>query len=438
MKHGLNRQITKYVFLNILGMLGLSFYILIDTLFISIALGSDGLAALNFAISIYSVLHGLGLMIGLGGAIMFKTYSTESTFSQNAYTNSVFLAFAIGCMLLIVGQVWTPLLSVLLGVPDLLMSYVNVYLKTILSFSFVFLVNNVLLAFVRNDNGPKLAMSAMLLSSFSNILLDALFIFGFNWGMFGAAFATSLSALLSVLLLTAHLLSKKRTFHFIPHLSLSIIKKIGSYGLFALIAELALSVSLIVFNLILIRQVGSDGVAAYAIIANLALIVTSIFVGVSHGIQPLLSESYARFDTVALMQIIKKSILIVLVLFILIYFITNFFVDELVYGFNRDANNAVAHIAKEGLIVYFTGYFFAGFNIVFSTALSALKHPKKAMMLTLLRSSVLLIPFALLLSQYFDYLGLWIAFIVSEGLTFLVMIYFYGRVNLTTNFNNKL
>ena len=434
MKHGLNRQITKYVFLNILGMLGLSFYILIDTLFISIALGSDGLAALNFAISIYSVLHGLGLMIGLGGAIMFKTYSTESTFSQNAYTNSVFLAFAIGCMLLIVGQVWTPLLSVLLGVPDLLMSYVNVYLKTILSFSFVFLVNNVLLAFVRNDNGPKLAMSAMLLSSFSNIVLDALFIFGFNWGMFGAAFATSLSALLSVLLLTAHLLSKKRTFHFIPHLSLSIIKKIGSYGLFALIAELALSVSLIVFNLILIRQVGSDGVAAYAIIANLALIVTSIFVGVSHGIQPLLSESYARFDTVALMQIIKKSILIVLVLIILIYFITNFFVNELVYGFNRDANNAVAHIAKEGLIVYFTGYFFAGFNIVFSTALSALKHPKKAMMLTLLRSSVLLIPFALLLSQYFDYLGLWIAFIVSEGLTFLVMIYFYGRVNLTAKF----
>ena len=434
MKHGLNRQITKYVFLNILGMLGLSFYILIDTLFISIALGSDGLAALNFAISIYSVLHGLGLMIGLGGAIMFKTYSTESTFSQNAYTNSVFLAFAIGCMLLIVGQVWTPLLSVLLGVPDLLMSYVNVYLKTILSFSFVFLVNNVLLAFVRNDNGPKLAMSAMLLSSFSNIVLDALFIFGFNWGMFGAAFATSLSALLSVLLLTAHLLSKKRTFHFIPHLSLSIIKKIGSYGLFALIAELALSVSLIVFNLILIRQVGSDGVAAYAIIANLALIVTSIFVGVSHGIQPLLSESYAIFDTVALMQIIKKSILIVLVLIILIYFITNFFVNELVYGFNRDANNAVAHIAKEGLIVYFTGYFFAGFNIVFSTALSALKHPKKAMMLTLLRSSVLLIPFALLLSQYFDYLGLWIAFIVSEGLTFLVMIYFYGRVNLTAKF----
>lgn len=428
MKHGLNRQITKYVFLNILGMLGLSFYILIDTLFISIALGSDGLAALNFAISIYSVLHGLGLMIGLGGAIMFKTYSRESNFSKNAYSHSVFLVFAIGLMLLIVGQVWTPLLSVLLGVPNQLMSYVDVYLKTILSFSFVFLINNVLLAFVRNDNGPKLAMSAMLLSSFSNIVLDALFIFGFNWGMFGAAFATSLSALFSVLLLTSHLLSKKRTFHFIPKFSLSIVQKIGSYGLFALIAELALSVSLIVFNLILIKQGGSDGVAAYAIIANLALIVTSIFVGVSHGIQPLLSESYARFDTVALMQIIKKSILIVFVLIILIYSMTIFFVNELVYTFNREANNTVAHIAKEGLLVYFIGYFFAGFNIVFSTALSALRHPKNAMMLTLLRSSVLLIPFALLLSHYFDYLGLWIAFIVSEGLTFLVMIYFYSRV----------
>ena len=200
---------AKYVSLNIIGMMGLSCYILADTFFVAQGIGVNGLSALNLAIPIYSFLHGTGLMIGMGGATRYSISKSKETFTQSLY-----YAFFISCLFLIIGILFSNQLATLLGADSDTLQNANIYLRTILNFAPMFLLNNVIICFVRNDDNPQLSMAAMLIGSFSNIILDYIFIFPCKMGMFGAAFATGIAPVISLMILSLHFIKKKNTFYF--------------------------------------------------------------------------------------------------------------------------------------------------------------------------------------------------------------------------------
>ena len=205
------RTFAQYVSLNVLGMLGLSCYILADTYFIADRLGAEGLAALNLAIPAYSVVSGLGLMLGVGGATRYALLKArgEQKNANAVFTHAAVLALGAGALLLLAGQLCSGPISCLLGASGAVLPLTQVYLRTVLSFAPCFLLNNVLLAFVRNDGGPRLAMAAMLLGSFSNILLDWVLMYACGMGMFGAAFATGLAPVISMALMVFHFPGKR-------------------------------------------------------------------------------------------------------------------------------------------------------------------------------------------------------------------------------------
>ena len=138
-------------------------------------------------------------------------------------------------------------------------------------------------------------MAGMLIGSLANIILDYVFIFPLQWGMFGAAFATGLAPIISMCILTRHYIKKKNHFHFHKSkLSIKQITYICSLGISSFITEIASGIILIVFNLLILNISGNIGVAAYGIVANLALVATSIFTGIAQGTQPLLSENFGQ------------------------------------------------------------------------------------------------------------------------------------------------
>ena len=198
---------AKYVSLNIIGMIGLSCYILADTFFVAQGVGINGLSALNLAIPIYSFIHGTGLMIGMGGATRYSISKSKETFTQSLY-----YAFFISCLYLIVGILFSKQLAILLGADSDTLQDANIYLRTILNFAPMFLLNNVIICFVRNDDNPQLSMAAMLIGSFSNIILDYIFIFPLSMGMFGAAFATCLAPIISIGVLSIHFIKRRNNF----------------------------------------------------------------------------------------------------------------------------------------------------------------------------------------------------------------------------------
>lgn len=425
MEKSILKNFTKYVSLNVLGMIGLSCYILADTFFISKALGATGIAALNFSIPVYSVMHGIGLMIGIGGA---TRYSIVKSQHQDQRANSIFshcmgLGLLIGMLFVLIGIIGPKFLAVVLGADATTLPLTKTYLTTMLCFAPFFIINNVVLAFVRNDHNPNLPMIAMLVGSFSNIILDYIFMFPLKMGMFGAAFATGLAPIISISVLSIHFIKGENNFKFVrSKVCWSSIWDIFSLGLSSFITEVSSAVVLITFNLVILNLEGNLGVASYGIIANIALVGISIFTGIAQGIQPLISKAYGMSNNTVLEKIIKFALVTSLVIAVAIYFGVYFTSDGIIRIFNSEQNLKIAQLTKTGLRIYFIGFFFAGINIIISTYLSAIEQARNAFIISILRGCVVIVPSVLLLSRLWEMTGIWLAFVFTELIVTMIAI----------------
>ena len=159
------REFFRYTALSVLGTLGVSCYILADTFFVSKGLGANGLTALNLAIPVYNFIHGTGLMLGMGGATRFcvcKSRQRREKVNQ-IYTNTLYLGALFSAVFVLIGLFFGKRLSLLLGADKNVLDMTATYLKWLLLFSPAFILNDILLCFVRNDDNPRLAMTAMII-----------------------------------------------------------------------------------------------------------------------------------------------------------------------------------------------------------------------------------------------------------------------------------
>lgn len=423
----IKKRFTKYVTLNVLGMIGLSCYILADTFFVARGIGTNGLTALNLAIPIYSFIHGSGLMIGMGGATKFSiTKDNDPSTSKNMFTHSLYYTSIMAIIFVITGLFFTDGLSSLLGSNDATHTMTTTYLKTILLFAPMFLLNNLVICFVRNDKAPRLSMIAMLVGSLSNIVLDYIFIFPLQMGMFGAAFATGIAPIVSLLVLSLHFIKKKNTFN-IRRVKpcLTSMFNISSLGVSALITEVSSGVVIIIFNTIILRLEGNVGVAAYGIVTNIALVVIAVFTGIAQGMQPIISSCYGKEDYHGIKKTYKYGIFSTIIFAVFIYVFVFIFSNQLVAVFNKEQNPQLAQIAVTGLRIYFTAFLFIGINIVTATFFSAIAKPRPAFLISILRGFVVMIPTVFLLSTLFQMTGVWISLTIGELLVTFVAVVFY-------------
>lgn len=411
------KEFAKYTSLNVLGMIGLSCYILADTFFVSKALGANGLAALNLAIPIYSFINGSGLMIGMGGATKYSIFKSQNNFKKanNIFTQAFFLVVTMAAIYFLIGILFSGPLAKLLGATKSVYDMSSVYLRVILVFAPMFMMNNLLLCYVRNDGAPQLSMMAMLGGSFSNIVLDYVFMFPLDMGIFGAAFATGLAPVISILILSPFFIKKLNNFKLVKtKLVDRHILDIVSSGLPSLVTEVSSGIVMIIFNMIILNLAGNTGVAAYGVIANLSLVVISIYTGISQGIQPLLSSGYGSGQIKKVHIIFKYAIFSVVIISICIYLIIFFKCDVIARIFNSENNIALQNIAENGLKIYFVGCLFAGINIVSSIYFTSIEHPLPAHVISLLRGFIIIIPMAFFLSLIANMNGVWATFPVTE------------------------
>ena len=433
--NGLQKAFFKYTGLNITGMVGLSCYILADTFFVAKALGTVGLAALNFAISVYTFMNGIGLMVGIGGATEFSIKKGMGKNGDYIFMQSLLIGGVFAVLLVITGLFFSTPLSALLGADSDALPLTDLYIKMICLFSPFYILNNILIAFIRNDSNPNLSMIAMLMSSFSNIVLDYIFMFPLAMGMFGAVLATCLSPIISIGVLLQHFIKGKNTFRLSKFLlRLSEVKIVMSFGFSTFIGELASSVALIVFNLVLMNIQGNVAVAAYGILANIALVVISIFNGISQGTQPLASSYYGEQSYKKLSRILCYALTASLIFSIVIYAVLLIFTQPIVAVFSG-SDALLESLAVSGTRIYFTGIFFAAVNILLASFLSATSKYIPAMIISILRSSVMLVPLVIIFSVLFGITGVWLSYVITELLVCVLSVVF--TVNMVRGFNIK-
>lgn len=423
MKHTCLKEFIWYASLNVLGMIGLSCYILADTFFVAQGLGSTGLAALNLAIPVYSFIPGSGLMIGMGGATRYSILQGQKKSKESSivFSHTLMLLFAFAILFILTGLCFSKPLTLLLGADSATFEMCRTYLRILLLFSPLFLLNDSLLCFVRNDGAPQLAMIALTAGSLSNIVLDYIFIFPLGMGIFGAVLATSCAPVISLLILSTFFLRKRNHFHIVAFKpAFTISKLIFSTGVPSLVTEVSSGIVIIVFNIIILGLSGNSGVAAYGVIANLSLVIIAIYTGIAQGMQPLVSRYFGFDSKYQIRLILRYASITVALLSALIYFCVFFWADGITAIFNREQDAALQAIAVPGLRIYFLGCMFAGLNIVLCTYLSCTDHVKPANILSLLRGFLIILPLAFLLAALGGMTGLWAVFPTTEFLVFLM------------------
>lgn len=424
------REFVQYVALNICGMIGLSCYILADTFFVSRGLGANGLTALNLAIPIYSFVHGSGLMLGMGGATRYSIYrgQGDARSANRVYSNTLYAMAVFAAVFMVMGISLSEKLTLMLGADNEIFGMTKTYLQVILLFSPAFTANDCLLCFVRNDGNPKLSMAAMLAGSLSNIVLDYLFIFPLHMGIFGAVLATGFAPMISLGVLSGHWITKRNQFHAEKvKPSLKSAGDIISLGIPALVAEVASGIVMIVFNAVILKLQGNVGVAAYGVIANLSLVVTSVYTGIAQGIQPIMSRFYGYGDEKSIKQTLKYAVRLMLFVSGGIYLIFLLAANPIAGVFNSERNAQLQQIAETGLKLYFTAIPFAGFNIVISTYFTSSEKALPAQIVSLSRGFIVILPMAFLMSALLKMTGVWLSYPLTEGMVALTGILLYKK-----------
>ena len=410
-------------------MIGFSCYILADVFFIARGIGADALAALNLTLPAYNLMNGIGLMIGMGGAARYSLSSTrpDSDTHRTAFTHALLLAALCALFFSFAGAFCSEEISAILGADHDTIGYASDYIRILLLFSPLFLGNNLLLCFVRNDGAPRLSMAGMLIGSLANIVLDYIFLYPMNMGMKGAALATVLGSSLTVVILCTHFFTKKNQLKFtLKGFHPSFLQKIIANGFTSFVIEAASGFTIFIFNLQLIRYLGNTGVSVYGIICNTALVVICLCKGIEQAAQPILSINHGAGLSSRILKVqslsLKTSVIICTLPVLLGLFVPNLFT----YIF-LEPTSKILTLAAPAIRIYFTGFLFLGINMVFICYFQSVAKSVQSLSLCLLRGCILVVAFVYILPVFFGSTGIWLAFPAADFLTMIVGICFYRQ-----------
>ena len=420
----ITKQFAKYVSQNILGTLGVSCYIIVDTFFIARAAGANGITVLNMALPVYNLIFAIGAMIGIGSATRFAILRAQQDKSADRYFSNALIWILIISILFVLAGIFAPdKVLLLMGADREIMQLGISYFRIFLLFTPFFMANYVFTAFVRNDSDPTLAMVATVASSLFNVVFDYIFMFPMKMGLAGAALATAVSPIVSMLICSLHFRKKINTIPFkvqIP--SLSLLVKAGQLGMPAFISEFSSGLTIMVFNFLILGIAGNIGIAAYGVVANFAQVALAVFNGIAQGSQPLISKYYGmgrEKDTKKLLWLGAGTAFTVA---ILVYLTVFRFTEPLVALFNSEQSAEMAAYAFRGMRLYFIGFIFAGVNIVGAGYLSATEHAVGSFVTAILRGVVLIVFFAVVLALLFGFDGVWLSFGAAEAVTAVVTV----------------
>lgn len=418
----INHEVRHYVTRNVVATLGLSLYVIIDTLFISIAAGALGLATLNIVLPIFSLFNATGLLLGVGGATIFslnKVLHPERV--KDLFSELMTFAAVFGTLVAVLLTIFTRPVVDFLGADAQTRQMAITYLRIAAWSGPLYMCSYISVNFIRNDNNPTLTMKATLTETLAVILIDWFFIFGCGLKIEGAALAVLFSPMISLLVLTRHrhFAGRQLTLHW-QRPQLKSLARAAKLGVAAALNELSNGVSIYFFNHVLLQLANNYAVAAYGVISNTAIVVLAIANGVALGVQPIASREFGEGHLANVTQALKRGSLITLALAAINFTILMVFKTPIIALFNTDHSAQLAAFANTGVPIYFTGIFFIAMNLMMILFLTAINMPRASFALSLLRGYAILLPAILLMAQFFGINGVWAAVPFTEGAVFVI------------------
>ena len=430
-EHFTFKKLLRFVLPSIVMMIFTSIYSVVDGLFVSNFAGKTALAAINLIVPLLMGLSALGFMIGTGGsAIVAKTLGEGKKKEANEYFSMlIYITAAGGIALSIIGAFLTPTIASMLGANGQLLSNCTMYARISFISMPAFMLQNVFQSFFVAAEKPKLGLSVIVASGVTNIILDALFVGAFGFGLAGAAAATVCGELLGGIIPIIYFSRKNSSLLRLGKTQFNgrILMQTCVNGSSELMTNLSSSIVNSLYNIQLMKFAGENGVAAYAAIMYVNFIFIAIFLGYSIGSAPIISYHYGAGNDGELKNLYKKSLQLVGSWGILLFVLAQFLATPLAKLFVGYDSTLLA-MTQTGFRIYSLVYIINGFNIFGSSFFTALSNGVVSAVISFLRTLVFQIGAVFILPIVFGGInGIWSSVTVAELLTLCITITFFVR-----------
>ena len=426
-EHFTYKKLFRFCVPSIIMMVFTSIYGVVDGLFVSNFVGKTSFAAINLVMPFIMVLGGIGFMIGTGGsALVAKTLGEGKKEQAHRYfTMMIYLTLILGVLSSVVGIVFIRPIAMFLGATEGMLQECVIYTRSVLFFNTAFMLQNVFQSFLITAEKPKLGLAATVAAGITNMVLDALFIAMFHWGVAGAAIATGISQcvggilpLIYFLRPNSSLLQLKKT-----RLEASPLIKACINGSSELMTNISSSIVSMLYNFQLIRFAGENGVAAYGVLMYVQFIFIAIFIGYSIGTAPIIGYHYGAGNHSELKNMLKKSLLIMGTIGVIMMGLAQVLAGPLAQIFVGYDPELLA-MTRHAFQVFSFAFVLSGINIFVSSFFTALNNGGVSAAVSFLRTLVFQLLSVLILPIFLGIDGIWLAITVAEICAFLISMLF--------------
>ena len=414
----------KFTLPNMIGLIAMSSVSLVDGYFVSNYVNSVALAAVNIIIPLITVVFGISIMLTIGAAVLIGTYLGEGKVNKASavFTKVMITITVISLFFTVLSFIFSEEVSRLLGANDEIMVYAVPYLKMVSIFFLFQALEYSLSVMIRTDGNPYLASTAVLLGAVLNFILDYIFIVKMNMGISGAALGTGISFMTSTFLILFHFFLKKGRLY--------LTKKIGKWkeiiyasynGSSELLSEASVAVVAYLFNNIMVQNLGTYGVEAFAVI-NYALWATNMLCyAVGDSLVPLISINYGAMQYKRIQKILSLSRISVIFIGASVFALFTFIPEKII----ATLLNPVTDKDAFDIALVFADYMkyaflILGLNMVYSSSFTAFQKPLHSVVVALSRGLILPVIFIFTMPLFFEETGIYIAVPLAETATLIL------------------
>lgn len=413
-----------------IGILVMSLNILVDTIFVGRWIGSIAIAAINVVLPVSFFIAALGMAIGIGGASMISRAlgGRNKEKALQTFGNQISITLILTTLLVIFGLTFVDTLIPAFGGKGDIFEPAKIYYQIVLYgvpiLAMCMMGNNV----IRAEGKPKFAMIAMIIPSISNLIMDYVFIYIFDWGMFGAGWATTISYGFCFSYILWFFLSKnselKINFHHL-FIHFKIIKEISALGFVTLARQAVVSVTYLLLNNILFDLGGEASVSIYGIIGRMLMFALFPVLGITQGFLPIAGYNYGAKSYGRVRESINMAIIASVTLGILVFLVIFIFPDKIVRIFTDDAT--VIEKTPNAMRWVFAATPIVAIQLIGSAYFQAIGKAVPALLLTLTRQGFFFIPLIVILPRYFGEMAVWWSFPIADFLSMAVTAYYLNK-----------
>ncbi len=405
----------------------MSLYQMVDAIFISNFVGENALSAINIVYPIPSIIIAISIMFATGGGAIVainmgegKDREAKENFSLIVYTGLL-----VGLIAVVFGSIFISEIINLLGATEVLYDYCYEYLFIYILFCPLSIIQMLFQTFFVTAGKPHLGLFLTILGGVSNIFFDYLFIVEIPLGMAGAAIGTSIGYAIPAIISILYFAFKRNgTIYLVkPKLRLRVLRNACLNGSSEMVTNLAVAITTFLFNQIMLIYMGESGVAAITIVLYAQFLLTSVFMGFSGGVAPIISYNYGYGNKEQLKSLFKMSMLIISFFSLLMFLISIVFAKPIIMVFTS-AESYLFEITYHGFILFAISYLFTGFNIFASSMFTAFSDGKVSAAISFVRTFVFLVISLIFLPMMIGVDGIWLSVPLAEVLSIIVSVRF--------------